>query len=197
MPVKTLTDMLSPKELLGYVVPGAVLVYGLALSGGAVLPLPEGWPASAFDQLIAAVLSLIAGYLIQEPAHLLNYPYDKLYAPWRRRKGDRLHDEARRLAGDDVGPGESLYAHASGALRADPARHRGAAFAEGVSKLFRALAFALYGLAVWLGAAAGMWPHAAAAFGLALLATLVFFRQRHQATCEFYAGYIELRRRNG
>jgi hypothetical protein len=180
----------------GVLAPGLVAVAilaELARQWGAALPM--GWPpASTFEWSAFLVAGFICGYLAHPPSHVLNALYDRTYRVWRRRLGDPLVDEVRKIAGAEVGPGGSLYDWSKRRLKSkSPNDLARVETMEGISKGFRTLAL-IAAIGVVLAGATGEVEVSLACligFGLAFL---VFCERRFAATCEAYGSVIDLER---
>lgn len=185
---------ISALLFFGVLVPGSIAV---AILGELVRrwggTLPVTWPpASTFDWTAFLVTGFVAGYLAHPPSHVLNVLYNRTYRAWRRRNGDRLLDEIRRIAGDEVGPNGSHYAWATRRLRSRAPRDLAhVEMVEGISKGFRTLAL-IAAIGVVLASATGQGLIALICLILFCLAFLVFCERRFAATSEAYGSVTAL-----
>ena len=181
-------------DFLGSLVPGAIILYlsRFAVAGGFGFSLSPEWPSTTMEWAVFLVASFIIGRLAHPPAHVLNKLYDQTYRQWRRSDGDPLLDYARKVAGLNVGPKDSIYAWAkSEVASADPKQAAVIDIMEGTSKMFRTLSL-LAIVAAILSIIVQPWLLSSALLVTALLSFLsflcflVFSERRFAATKEVY-----------
>jgi hypothetical protein len=191
-----LSNYFSPFELFSALIPGGVgafIIWTLLQNSGLGNNLPALTETTGL--LLFGVASLILGYAVQPPAHLLNIAYDRTYRAYRRRKGDPYLEFAKQRAVKDnpiILETGSVYEWAKTRLQAvDPQAEKHIGNIQGISKMFRGLCF----FAI-IGAAAavilGQWQMALLLLVLAGLFFLVFCERRWTASSYVYQRLKEL-----
>ncbi len=185
---------LGSLEVFAALVPGGIILYAIrlvAIAAGAIED--TSWPDQKIDWAIFLVGSLVLGYLAHPPAHILNWLYDRTYRQWRRQGGDPLLKYAQQEAAPHLGLKDSVYAWAKSEVAA-ASKEQAARIdlIEGISKMFRTLAFlAIVAAILVLAAQAWLWTAALAV--LAVLSFFVFSERRFAATKEVYQSLKRIR----
>ncbi|MBV2360366.1 hypothetical protein KUH32_11305 [Thalassococcus sp. CAU 1522] len=180
-------------DALAYLVPGTLLLWVLVqVEAARVGFLPADWPVTALDSAAAVALIVVLGVAMQMLGHVFKPVYDRVYKPWRRRKGDPV--KARfddRIAAEGVAfPQPYTYAKSALANAERPVDR--VLMLEGISKMFRAVA--LGGLVTTgLAAALEWWSIAALSIAVLLSAFWVHAHYRFEATQEVYQAYLQWR----
>jgi hypothetical protein len=178
-------------------VPGAIVTY-VALKFSPGTPLEEHIKligGGAEGWAVFAVVSLVIGYAIQPPSHILNWVYDHTYRARRRQQVDHLYEFATARATKSI-PNiletGSVYAWAELDVRSrDPTAGQSVDLIQGVSKLFRSLALiCLVGFAVALYK--GAWMFAIILALLTVIFFLVYAERRWNATYFVYQRFKAL-----
>jgi len=186
---------LGSLEVFAALIPGGIILYAVRLLATAAgVNTDTSWPQQTIEWVIFLVGSLVVGYLAHPPAHILNRLYDRTYRQWRRQGGDPLLDYAQQAAAPYLGPKDSVYAWAKSEVAA-ASKEQAARIdlMEGISKMFRTLAF-LAIIAALLALAAQSWLRSAALAVLAILGFFVFSERRFAATKEVYQSLRRIRK---
>lgn len=186
---------LGSLEVFASLIPGGIILYAVRLGAIAAGVIEDtSWPQQTIDWAIFLVGSLVLGHLAHQPAHILNWLYDRTYRQWRRQGGDPLLDYVQREAAPHLGPKDSVYAWAKSEVAAASKEQAARVdLIEGISKMFRTLAF-LALVAAILALAMQTWLWTAALVVLAVLCFFVFAERRFAATKEVYQSLMRIRK---
>jgi len=184
---------LGPFEFFSALIPGVIgvlllwFIFDKSQIHEFILSKPDAVKWIAF-----AVASLVLGYALHPPSHILNKLYNYTYRAYRRRKGDTYYEFAKEKALEEnpnILKTGSVYEWAKEKVEfKEPSLMDRVGMIQGISKLFRSLCLFIL-IAIILTMLKASWELLSYLLVAFIVFFLVYSERRWHATCYVYRRY--------